>query len=141
MPQETKSHPSNIEDADVAPGFAHENLEGLIPSLASDEEIRAALEKAFDYRGDVTITTKDGDTVEGYVFDRGSTGPTLAEAYVRIYPKEADDRHRIPYSNIASLKFTGRDTAAGKSFDTWLKNYRAKQLAGETNIAIDPEQL
>jgi hypothetical protein len=133
--------PVNPDALEVAPGFAHENLEGLIPSLASDDEIRAALEKAFDYRGDVTITTKDGDTVEGYVFDRGSTGPTLAEAYVRIYPKDADNRRRIPYSSIASLKFTGRDTAAGKSFETWLKKYRDKKLAGETNIRIDPEKL
>ena len=39
-------------------GFAHENLEGWIPALASESEIREALEKAFDYRGDLTVTLK-----------------------------------------------------------------------------------
>ena len=32
--------------------------------------IRAALEKAFDYRGDLTITLKSGEKIEGYLYDR-----------------------------------------------------------------------
>ena len=55
---------------EVSPGFAHEKLEGWVPELAGEEEVRQALEKAFDYRGDVTITRKDGSKVEGYIFDR-----------------------------------------------------------------------
>jgi len=51
-------------------GFAHENLEGWIPSMATEAEIRTAFEKAFDYRGDLTITLKNGEKVEGYIFDR-----------------------------------------------------------------------
>jgi hypothetical protein len=65
MPQETKARPFDAEQLEVAPGFAHENYEGMIPSMASEEETRGALEKAFDYRGDVTITRKDGSSVEG----------------------------------------------------------------------------
>jgi hypothetical protein len=55
-------HPPHVNpDAlEVAPGTQHENLEGWIPSVASDEDLRQALEKAFDYRGDITITRKDG---------------------------------------------------------------------------------
>jgi hypothetical protein len=60
MPQETKSFPVDPESLEHAPGVVHENLEGWIPALASDEEIHTALEKAFDYRGDVSITRKDG---------------------------------------------------------------------------------
>ena len=59
----------NAETLEVAPGTTHEKLEGWVPALAGDEEIRQALEKAFDYRGDVTITRKDGNKVEGYIFD------------------------------------------------------------------------
>ena len=59
MPQETKAMPFDPDALEHAPGFAHEKLEGYIPPLASDQEIREALEKAFDYRGDVTITLKD----------------------------------------------------------------------------------
>src|SRR5437762_6700944 len=141
VPQETKAMPADPEVMEHAPGFAHENLEGWIPPLASDEEVRMALEKAFDYRGDVTITTKDGSKVEGYIFDRRSGGAGLAECVVRLFPKDRDEKVSVKYSDIARLEFTGRDTAAGKSFETWVKKYHEKKAAGEKNIRIEPEKL
>jgi hypothetical protein len=132
-----------IKDADsleVAPGFAHEKLEGWVPELASEEEVRQALEKAFDYRGDVTITRKDGSKVEGYIFDR-RTGKTLADSAVRLFPRDADQKISVPYSDIAALAFSGRDTAAGKSFDAWVRKYWEKKAAGEKNIGIQAEEL
>jgi hypothetical protein len=141
MPQETKAHPFNADGIEVAPGVEHENLEGSIPPIATDEEIRAALEKAFDYRGDVTIARKDGSAVEGYIFDRRSNGKTLAECFVRLFPKDRDEKISVAYSDIARLEFTGRDTAAGKSFETWVKKYREKKTAGEKNIRLEPEKL
>jgi hypothetical protein len=141
MPQQTKAHPVDAEATDVAPGTAHQQLEGWIPALASDDEIRDALEKAFDYRGDITITVKDGNRTEGYIFDRRGDGRTLAECFVRLFPKDRDEKISIPYSQIARLEFTGRDTAAGKSFETWVKKYQAKKAAGETNIGIEPDKL
>ena len=132
-----------VEAADsleVAPGFKHEKLEGWVPELAGEEEIRQALEKAFDYRGDVTITRKDGSKVEGYIFDR-RTGKTLADSAVRLFPKEADQKISIPYSEIAALAFSGRDTAAGKSFEAWVRKYWEKKAAGEKNIGIQAEAL
>jgi hypothetical protein len=121
-------------------GFAHENLEGWIPPLASDDEIRLALEKAFDYRGDVTLTLKDGAKIAGYVFDR-RTGPTLAESQVRLIPATEDKKVAVRYSDLARIEFTGRDTAAGKSFETWVKKYNEKKAAGEKNIGLEPEKL
>jgi hypothetical protein len=132
---------SDPDTLDHAPGFAHENLEGLIPPLATDAEIKSALEKAFDYRGDVTITLKDGSKVEGYIFDRRSTGPALSDCAVRLLPRDRDEKQSVRYADIARLEFTGRDTAAGKSFETWLRKYREKKAAGETNIRLDPEKL
>lgn len=132
-----------IQDADsleVSPGFKHEKLEGWVPELAGEEEVRQALEKAFDYRGDVTITRKDGSKVEGYIFDR-RTGKTLADSAVRLFPKDSDQKISVPYSDIAALVFTGRDTAAGKSFDAWVKKYWEKKAAGEKNIGIQAEAL
>ena len=41
-----------------------ENLEGWVAGSGQRGEIREALEKAFDYRGDMTIARKDGSTVE-----------------------------------------------------------------------------
>jgi hypothetical protein len=121
-------------------GREKENLEGWIPPLASDEEIKAALEKAFDYRGDVTLTLKDGRQIAGYVFDR-RTGTSLRDSAVRIIPSTERTKLSIPYSEIAALAFTGRDTAAGKSFEAWVKKYWEKKAAGEKGIAIEPEAL
>ncbi len=140
MPQETKSMPSNPEDLEVAPGFVHEKLEGWVPTLAGEEETRVALEKAFDFRGDVTITKKDGSKVEGYIFDR-RTGKMLADSIVRLFPKDQDEKISVSYAEIAGLAFTGRDTAAGKSWETWVKKYQEKKAAGEKNIGIEPEKL
>jgi hypothetical protein len=131
---------TNPDALEVAPGTAHENLEGWIPQLASDEEIRAALEKAFDYRGDVTITRKDGCKIEGYLFDR-RTAATLKDSVVRLLPKHAHQKISISYADIAALAFTGRDTAAGKSWEAWMKKYATKKAAGEQNIALEPEPL
>jgi hypothetical protein len=116
-------------------------LQGWIPSLATDDEVRAALEKAFDYRGDVTLTLKDGRVVEGYLFDRRAEGPTLAECTVWLFPKDRDEKVTVRYSEIARLEFSGRDTAHGKSFETWVKKYYEKKAAGETNISLEPEKL
>ena len=121
-------------------GREKENLEGWVPALASDAEVFEALEKAFDYRGDITITRKDGSQVTGYLFDR-RTGTSLADSAVRIIPSTERTKLTIPYSDIAALAFTGRDTAAGKTFEAWVKKYWEKKAAGEKNIAIEPESL
>lgn len=136
------------DDLEHAAGRERENLEGWIPALASEAEIREALEKAFDYRGDVTVTRKDGTVVEGYLYDRKS-GPTLATSAVRLMPQPPKgssagtplQRVTVPYSEIAGLKFSGRDTAAGKTFEAWVKKYWDKKAAGEQNIQIVPETL
>ena len=143
MPQDIKARPFDVERAaeDGAIGVVHENLEGWVPSLATDDEIRTAFEKAFDYRGDVTLTLKDGSKVEGYIFDRRSDGKTLADCSVRLFPKNHDKKIAVSYSNVARVEFTGRDTAAGKSFETWVKKYAEKKAAGEKNIGLEPEKL
>jgi hypothetical protein len=142
MPEPTTRPGKTVqEEDDEKLGFAHENLEGWIPALASEGEIREALEKAFDYRGDLTITLKSGEKVEGYLFDRRNDAPTLAECYARMIPKGRRERIRIAYSDVAALAFTGKDTAAGKSFAAWVKKYNEKKAAGEKNIGIESESL
>ena len=130
----------NPEILEVVPGFSHHQIEGWIPALPTEQDIRAALEKAFDYRGDVTITLKNQTQVEGYIFDR-KNGRTLADSRVRVLPKNGDAKIAIPYSEIQALAFTGRDTAAGKSWEAWLRKYWEKKMAGEHNIQRDPEAL
>ena len=131
---------SAINDQELAQGRDREELQGSVPSLATDEERRVAFEKAFDYRGDVTLTLRDGSIVSGYIFDR-RTAETLERSAVRVIPADRRTKLTIPYSNIAALSFSGRDTAAGKSFEAWVKKYNEKKAAGERNIAIEPEKL
>ena len=130
-------HPDELE---VAPGTVHETLQGWVPELASEDELRDALEKAFDYRGDVTITRKDGSKLEGYIFDRVS-GAKLADCFVRVLPRDSNQRVKIAYSEIAALAFTGRDTAAGKSWEAWVKKYWEKKEKDGESLSLQPESL
>ena len=129
-----------VEALELAPGTEHEELEGWVPELASDKDLRRALEKAFDYRGDVTITLKSGEKIEAYIFNR-STGATLAESFVQYFTPKADEKRKLSYAQIARLEFSGKDRAAGKHWEDWVKAYTEKKAAGEKNIALVPESL
>ena len=128
------------ETLEVAPGTARESVEGWVPEVAGEEELRDALEKAFDYRGDVSITRKDGSKVEGYIFDR-VTSNTLATSFVRLIPNNSGERLKISYADIAALAFSGRDPAAGKSWEAWVRKYWQKKASGEGGLSLQPEKL
>jgi len=134
---------SGFDDPDsleVVPGFDDGGLEGTIPPVATEAELREALHLAFDYRGDITVTRKDGSSVEGYLYDRVEAD-TLTGSFARVWLKDSDQRLAIAYSDIARLHFSGRDTAAGRGWEAWLRQYWAKKSAGETNIELKPESL
>lgn len=138
--QAVAAPPRPADDLEVVPGFERENLQGWIPHLATEADIRAVIEKAFDYRGDVTITRRDGSQLTGYLFDRRA-GKTLNDSVIRFILATGTDRPAIPYSDVAGLAFTGRDTAAGKSYEAWVKKYWESRANGEKNISIEPESL
>ncbi|MGH9707681.1 MAG: hypothetical protein ACRD5R_13065 [Candidatus Acidiferrales bacterium] len=145
----TPSHPQhgagvvpavNPDTLEVAAGTAKEKIEGWVLEIAAPEDLRAALEKAFDYRGDVTITRKDGSKVEGYLFDRRNAA-TLEESVVRLLPKESGQKIAVSYADISALAFTGRDTAAGKSWEAWVRKYWEKKSSGEQGIGLQPDSI
>jgi hypothetical protein len=138
----TASAPSTgpNDQLEVVPGFERENLQGWIAQLATEADIRAVIEKAFDYRGDITITRKDGQQIAGYLFDR-RIGSTLSDSFVRLILAGSKVRPAIAYSDISGIAFTGRDTAAGKSYEAWVKKYWEKRARGEHNISLEPEAL
>ncbi len=129
-----------IESLELAPGFEHENLEGWVPELASEDELKAALEKAFDYRGDVTLTLKSGEKIEAYIFNR-STGATLADSFVQYFTPQAEEKRKVSYAEIARIEFTGKDRAAGKHWQDWVRAYNERKAAGEQNIGLKPDAL
>ncbi len=129
-----------VDQLEVVDGRAYENLEGWVPELAGEGELREALEKAFDYRGDITLTFKNGDRVEGYVFNRHS-GVGLADSYVQYFASNALDKRKASYAEIARIEFSGKDRAAGKHWEAWVKKYTEKKAAGEKDIQLVPEAL
>jgi len=129
-----------IESLELAPGTEHEKLEGWIPQLASEEDLRNALEKAFDYRGDVTITTRSGQRIEAFIFNR-HTGNTLAESYVQYFAPNVATKQKLSYADIARLEFSGKDRAAGKHWEDWVKAYNERKASGEKNIALHPDKI
>jgi hypothetical protein len=134
------AHTVNVDELEVVDGRAYENLEGWVPQLASEEDVRVALEKAFDYRGDISLTLKNGEHVEAYIFNR-HTGSGLADSYVQYFASNAPDKRKVSYAEIARIEFTGKDRAAGKHWEAWLQKYAEKKAAGEKNIALHPEAL
>jgi hypothetical protein len=129
-----------IEALELVPGTEHEQLEGWVPELASADDLRNALEKAFDYRGDVTITTKAGKRIEAFIFNR-HTGATLSESYVQYFEPNVNGKQKLSYVDIARLEFTGKDRAAGKHWEDWVKAYNERKAAGEKNIALHPDKI
>lgn len=129
-----------IEALELAPGAAKRQLEGWVPDLAGEADLRAALEQAFDYRGDVTLTLKSGERIEAYIFNRES-GATLAESRVHYFTAKDPERHQVSYADIARLEFTGKDRAAGKGWEDWVKRHQELKAAGQTKVGLFPEAL
>jgi hypothetical protein len=136
----TKYTIEQVEALELAPGTEHQELEGWVPELASEQALKQALEKAFDYRGDVTLTLKSGAKIEAYIFNRVS-GATLADSFVQYFTPSAADKRKVSYAEIARLEFSGKDRAAGKHWEDWVKAYNEKKAAGEKNIALHPDSL
>jgi hypothetical protein len=99
--------------------------------------LREAVQRAVDFRGDVTIETTDGRTVEGYAFDArlGEEGESI-----RVLPADSNTRTEVPLARIRRLDFTGKDAASGKSWENWIRRYAEKKLAGE-QASIESEAL
>ena len=129
-----------VEALELAPGTEHQQLEGWIPTLANEEDLRQALDKALDYRGDITLTLKNGERIEAFIFNC-QTGPTLADSFLQYYTPSSNEKRKLSYTDIARVEFSGKDRAAGKHWEDWVKAYNEKKAAGEKNIALVPEAL
>ena len=120
--------------------------QGMTFGSDDPQRLSAALRMAFDYRGDVTLELRDGRTLEGYIYDR-RTKPSPAVRILLRDPTssggsegEAQDRLLIEDHEIATLVISGKDTAAGKSFENWIKRYAEQKLRGES-AGIESEPL
>jgi hypothetical protein len=105
---------------------------------ASDASFEAALEAARDFRGDVTLGLVDGTTMEGFVFDTVESGGRIAR--VRMLPSDGGPRRTVDAAQIRCVAFTGKDAAAGKTWENWVRRYAEKRLKGEA-ASIESESL
>jgi hypothetical protein len=102
------------------------SLEGWDPGLVNGPDLAYVVERAFDYRGDVTIVQADGRECVGYVFNRNTD---VSAPYVQMFERDGGGAVTIPYAQITSIRFTGRDTAAGNSYAAWLRSREAAKVA------------
>jgi hypothetical protein len=114
-------------------GAKSNSLEGRVFSPQSLAEIVEAVDLAFDYRGDVTIVLKSGDAVEGYLFNREVQG---ADSWLEVFPSGLSEIRRLFYAEVASIAFSGEDTATGKSWEAWVakKEWERKAEANQRTV-------
>jgi len=98
-------------------------LEGWVPEIGGAVSLEAVVDQAFDYRGNVTVVKTDGSETVGYLFNRNRDVPV---PFVQMFDVNGAGPYTIPYREIRTIRFTGRDTAAGQSYAAWL---RAKEAA------------
>jgi len=126
MPADIKTHPNPHRAA---------SLQGAVFTFHSEADRIEAIDKAFDYRGDVTLTLPS-ETVEGYMFNRDARArPPRVEVFV----KGQDDPLVIPYADILAIAFTGRDTADGKSWAAWVSKKEDERKAEAERIKAEVE--
>jgi len=110
------------------------SLEGRTFQPASPAELAEAIELAFDYRGDVTITLKSGGSIMGYLFNRQAAGP---DPSIEVFPADSPAPERIAYPEIVTIAFTGKDTANGASWEAWVSKKESERRTETARVEAD----
>ena len=126
MPADIKTHPNP---------HRHASLEGAVFTFQSETDRFEAIDKAFDYRGDVTLTLHN-EQVEGYIFNRE---PKAVPPRIEVFIKGSDQPRIIPYDDVTAIAFTGKDTADGKSWDAWVNKKEHERQAEADRIKAEAE--
>lgn len=95
-----------------------EHLEGWVPEISEALPLSRVIDLAFDYRGNTTVVRTDGTRLEGYVFNRNAEAP---QPFIQVFDATGGGPYTIRYSEIRSISFTGKDTAAGNSYAAWVR--------------------
>jgi hypothetical protein len=126
MPADIKTHPASHRP---------DSLEGAVFTFQSETDRIEAIDKAFDYRGDVTLTLLNGP-IEGYIFNRE---PKATPPRIEVFLKGSEEPRVIPYADITAIAFTGKDTADGKSWEAWVNKKEDERRAEIERIKAEAE--
>jgi hypothetical protein len=103
-----------------------DSLEGWAPEVGPDLPLDRVIDLAFDYRGNTTVVKTDGTELAGYVFNRNLD---VAEPFIQMFDERGSGPFTIRCRDIRTIRFTGKDWAAGRSYAAWLA--RKGETAGE----------
>ena len=109
------------------PADEGESLEGWAPEPSADLPLARIIDLAFDYRGNTTVVRTDGTEQAGYLFNRNAEAP---QPFVQVFDVAGNGPLTIPYAEIRTIRFTGKDTAAGNSYAAWLERKAAAKAQG-----------
>jgi hypothetical protein len=101
------------------------SLEGWAPRVGGEVTLAQVIDLAFDYRGDVTVVLGDGRSLTGYVYNRDRDA---ADPYLMVFDPGGAS-HTVRYADVRTIRFTGRDTAAGASYEAWRQRKGKSQPA------------
>lgn len=110
------------------------SLQGRLFSPRSRQELIEAVELAFDYRGDVTIELRTGESLCGYLFNRDATE---SGGWLEIFPAQSRETRRLSYDDVVRIAFTGEDTASGKSWEQWVAKKESERQQETARIAAE----
>jgi hypothetical protein len=111
--------------------------QGRVFQPASFSELVEAVEVAFDYRGDVTISLKSGESLSGYLFNRQVRE---SDSSIDVFPSDDSPARQIRYDQIVTIAFTGEDTATGKSWESWIAKKESERRAEIARVAADAKE-
>ena len=102
-----------------------DSLEGWAPG--PDVPLSEVIDRAFDYRGNVTLDLHAGGELSGYLFNRDAHA---REPFVQLFDTAGEGPLTLRYADIRAIRFTGKDTAAGNSYAAWLERRAAAKAQG-----------
>ena len=120
-------------DVKTQPGTKAGSLQGVVFEIHSEAERIEAIDKAFDYRGDVTLALIN-ETLECYIFNRDAQA---SPPRIEVFVKGQDAPRVIPYADIKAITFTGRDTADGKSWTAWVTKKESERKAEAARVEAE----
>jgi len=116
-------------------GDEERSLEGWAPEPSAALPLARIVDLAFDYRGNTTVVRTDGTEIEGYVFNRDAEA---SAPFLEMFDLDGRGPLRIPYAEIRTIRFTGKDTAAGNSYAAWLRRREEAPAAGAAGPSPAP---